>query len=217
LRVNPAEVGADFYAATGQKWLCGPPATGVLFVRREHVPLLRPAFVSHQAFSRLGRWGEAREQTAEARRFEASTPSPALLAGLSTAIGIARELGRDVIEQRCAALSSYAVSRLMAVAGVRLVSPREGPSMSGLVCFRIGDLEPDQVTASLWERGRVVAGGRQDRSGHPVEYEESTRLSTAWFNTEADIDQAVAQVERLIREGPVAIEHSEWLRSAADS
>jgi L-cysteine/cystine lyase len=27
----------DFYAAAGQKWLCGPDATGVLFVRRERI------------------------------------------------------------------------------------------------------------------------------------------------------------------------------------
>jgi selenocysteine lyase/cysteine desulfurase len=123
---------------------------------------------------------------------------------------VARELGRDAIEQRCAGLASYAVAKLLAVPGVRFVSPREGSLMSGLVCFRVGDLEADQVTARLWERERIVGGGRQNRSGFPVEYEESTRLSTAWFNTEEDIDRAVEVVAGIAREGPVAIEGSDW-------
>jgi L-cysteine/cystine lyase len=35
--VDVAELGCDFYAASGQKWLCGPEGSGCLFVRRERL------------------------------------------------------------------------------------------------------------------------------------------------------------------------------------
>ena len=46
--VDPAALGADAYAGAGQKWLCGPDGTGMLFVSealRERVASTRRAFV----------------------------------------------------------------------------------------------------------------------------------------------------------------------------
>ena len=39
--VDVRALGCDFYAAAGQKWLCGPDATGVLYVRRERIQAAR--------------------------------------------------------------------------------------------------------------------------------------------------------------------------------
>jgi selenocysteine lyase/cysteine desulfurase len=45
--VNVRELGCDFYAAAGQKWMCGPNGTGYLYVRRERVSELPPAWPSY--------------------------------------------------------------------------------------------------------------------------------------------------------------------------
>jgi L-cysteine/cystine lyase len=42
--VDVAELGCDFYAASGQKWLCGPNGTGYLYVRAERLSALSPAW-----------------------------------------------------------------------------------------------------------------------------------------------------------------------------
>ena len=34
--------GIDFLAADGHKWLLGPEGAGILYVRKEHLELLRP-------------------------------------------------------------------------------------------------------------------------------------------------------------------------------
>jgi len=39
-----AGLGCDFYAASGQKWLCGPNGTGYLYVRPERLADLHPAW-----------------------------------------------------------------------------------------------------------------------------------------------------------------------------
>src|SRR5204863_9553760 len=40
--VDVRELGCDFYAASGQKWLCGPNGVGYLYVRRELISELVP-------------------------------------------------------------------------------------------------------------------------------------------------------------------------------
>ncbi len=44
VRTDVGELGCDFYAASGQKWLCGPNGTGYLYVRSERLPDLHPAW-----------------------------------------------------------------------------------------------------------------------------------------------------------------------------
>ena len=40
--VDVKELGCDFYAAPGQKWLCGPDRTGCLYVRAERIEAISP-------------------------------------------------------------------------------------------------------------------------------------------------------------------------------
>ena len=47
--VDPRALGCDFYAASGQKWLCGPDGTGYLWVHPDRLELLSvpwPSYVS---------------------------------------------------------------------------------------------------------------------------------------------------------------------------
>ncbi len=44
--VNVKEIGCDFYVTSGQKWLCGPPGTGLLYVRSDHLERLEPFVVA---------------------------------------------------------------------------------------------------------------------------------------------------------------------------
>ena len=76
--------------------------------------------------------------------------------------------------------------------------------MTGLVCFQVEGVEPDGVTGTLWERGRVIA-----RSVAPT---ASTRLSLAYFNTEEEVDRVVGLVEGITREGAMEVEGTDWFR-----
>ena len=43
--VDVRTLGCDFYAAPGQKWLCGPTGSGSLFIRRERIDELQTAWL----------------------------------------------------------------------------------------------------------------------------------------------------------------------------
>jgi L-cysteine/cystine lyase len=49
--VDVGALGCDYYAASGQKWLCGPMGSGYLYVRSERVADLAPAAPGYQTLS----------------------------------------------------------------------------------------------------------------------------------------------------------------------
>ncbi len=72
--IDPAALGADAYAGAGQKWLCGPDGTGMLFVSeslRERVPPTRRAFL---CFADTADGLDAPLQP-DARRYQATSQS----------------------------------------------------------------------------------------------------------------------------------------------
>ncbi len=49
LAVNLRQLNADYYTANHHKWLCGPKASGFLYVRRDLQDEIRPLIISHAA------------------------------------------------------------------------------------------------------------------------------------------------------------------------
>jgi len=83
VRCNMDEIGCDFVAASGHKWLQGPKRTGILAMTEPMTERVRPTMVT---------WGQDRFQGA--RRLEDyGTPDPAKTVALSEAIFFQFELG----------------------------------------------------------------------------------------------------------------------------
>jgi L-cysteine/cystine lyase len=47
IQVDVHELGVDFYAGSGQKWMCGPEGSGALYVRADRLDDLEPPFPGH--------------------------------------------------------------------------------------------------------------------------------------------------------------------------
>lgn len=209
--LNLDEMGIDFYSGPSQKWVSGPEGTAFFYVRRDRIGDLTPSKPSYHAVKQYRLDGSFIENVDDASRFEASSTNVGVLAGLVETLDIIEELGgAAAVEERTLALSAQALSGLMAIPGVRVVSPREGPGVTGLVCFRVGEHAPDEVTCTAWERHRLLLGGRQgpDRQPHHV---ESTRVATAYFNTTDDVDRFLEVVRDIATNGVVDdIRKTDW-------
>ncbi len=175
----------DFYAMTGHKWIMGPDGIGALYIRRDLVEMVEPASVAGRAAEHYDFEGDFTPRRDEIKKFELTTTSGPLAAGLTAAINFQTSAGQAQIEERIAALSALARRRFADIPGVRLASPEDGPTSCGLACFSLEGMTPEDVVKQLWERGRIVA--RQVRES------ASTRLSVHYFNTENEI-QAVASL-----------------------
>ncbi len=184
--VDAPATGADMYAFTGHKWVLGPEGMGAFYVRPGcDVPSTNVGFISlpdPSAFDAGGGY----ELRADARRFEASTMSPALAAGFAAAAEAAHEreeAGFEGIRHRADLLMDL----LSEMPRLSLRSPR--PAQSGLVSFEVEGVAAKEVAERLLEKRFVLR--------YLPEPNSYVRASTHLFNTEEEIEGLAKAVARL--------------------
>lgn len=173
IEVDPAALGVDFYAASGQKWLCGPSGTGALWVRPSALGRLRTA--SPWSLSR-SRGADGVRDWPDARRLDATTVSMTAHAGVAAAL----DWHRAQVERGALAWSAWLAralrARLAERSGVRL-APTAAPST--IVSFAIEGEPAESVVR------RLEAAGIFIRSIPKFGY---VRVSVGFWNEERDLD-----------------------------
>ena len=178
--VDVKALGVDFYAIPMQKWLCGPDGTGALYVRREALDYVSPTYV--------GYWSVKHEEGIEwellesAQRFELGGRQTAALAGQAAVLNWLEEtVGYKWLFERIASLSRYTYDALKALPGLTLLTPR--PGESGLVAFKLGDRDVNEVINYLHDKHNIYI--------RSIPTTNSLRVSTGFYNTEEEIDKLV--------------------------
>jgi len=178
--VDVKALGVDFYAIPMQKWLCGPDGTGALYVRREALNYVSPTYV--------GYWSVKHEEGIEwellesAQRFELGGRQTAALAGQAAVLNWLEEtVGYKWLFERIASLSRYTYDALKALPGLTLLTPR--PGESGLVAFKLGDRDVNEVINYLHDKHNIYI--------RSIPTTNSLRVSTGFYNTEEEIDKLV--------------------------
>lgn len=178
----------DFLSADAHKWMLGPMAIGIVFVRQEHFERLRPTL--------LGAWNVRSpnfitqpEITFEptARRYEPGVLNAAGIYGMRAALDLIGAVGIERVHGRILALKAALTGPLLAE-GFEFLGPIDGPAASGITTLR----HPGRDSAALFhalEEGGVIASLRYDRAG--VAY---IRLSPHFYNT---LEEAARVVEIL--------------------
>ena len=132
----------DFLAGLASKWLLGPFSTGFLYVRKELIPDLLPAFVGADSVKGDVDSVEYRlDLKDDAARFEAGLPNAPGIAGLSASLALMDQVGWENIRQEAWRVSGYFIESLREL-GVELapcaLSDRR---RSDIVSFRVPRLE----------------------------------------------------------------------------
>ena len=186
--VDVPATGADMYAFTSHKWVLGPEGTGGFYVRPDlevwstslgYNSLSDPTEFRAEG----GYWGYVYEG---ARRFEASTMSPALAAGFARAASAVYERGAEGFAEirRRAELLAGLLERLPRIT---LRSPH--PAQSGLVSFEIEGVAAKKAAEKLLAEKLVVRFILE-----PYPY---VRASTHLFNTEEELEALAEAVSKL--------------------
>lgn len=202
----------DFMAFPGHKWLLAPDGAAALYVRRDRIERLQPLAVVHGANRRYDFEGHFEYASDTIHKFELTTHSGAVLAGLECSMEMLATIGIDAIEARCMTLADRFVAGLQSIGGVRITSPLDPALRSGIVTFTVRDLDPSETVAALWTLDRIVGRVCNDKRA---------RLCFHIFNDESDIDRALAAVERIAAHGippgtPSAAEYKAHLLESAD-
>ena len=121
-------LGVDVYAMAGQKWLCGPEATGLLYVRRDRFADIAPTYVRYGQFEPSGYFIPA----AGAKRYEIGEfYSPAIAAQEAALTWLRDDVGLDWAYERIAELGAEFRRRLSQIDGVSLMTPARADGGAG--------------------------------------------------------------------------------------
>jgi len=185
--VDVKRLRVDFYALSGQKWLCGPAGVGAFYVRRDQLPELELTFASYASQETYDHTGYFIPKPG-AQRFEvADLYAPALAGQLAALRWLREEVGWDWIFTRVAELAAYARQLLEGLEGVRVLTP---PNMAGLLHFQVEGIgDPEVLVQGLLKRDILT---RYISSPLPC-----ARIAPSFYNTEEELEGLACAVDEI--------------------
>jgi selenocysteine lyase/cysteine desulfurase len=173
----------DFLAADGHKWLLGPEGAGLLFVKREHLDLLRPLGVGWHSVVHAADYGRIElDFKPSAARYEGGSQNMVGFLGLAESLELLLDYGPQAISERILEVTDLVCQRMLA-AGAVLYSLREGDHRSGIVSFELPGRDALEVKRRLLSAGAVCSA----RGG-------KLRIAAHAYNDESDVERLVAAV-----------------------
>jgi selenocysteine lyase/cysteine desulfurase len=176
----------DFLAADAHKWLLGPCAAGILYVRKSWQDRLRPPIYG---------WHNVRcpnfvaqEQLVfrpDARRYEAGTANLVGLAGLHAALELLLEVGVGEIAAELLRKRSWLVPALQAKGYTVLQADAPPEHASSIVSFYREGTDLPALHEKLIA-ANVLTSLRADRAGRRY-----LRFSPHFYNTDAELHRAL--------------------------
>ena len=190
LPVDVRALGVDFYAFTGHK-MCGPTGIGVLWGRRDLLDELPPFLGGGEMIEIVTM--QKSTYASLPHKYEAGTPPIAEAVALGAAVDYLSAIGMPAIAAHEQAITAYALERLNAVDGLRILGPAEPVDRGGAISFTLADVHPHDVAQILDGRGVAVRAGHH--CGRPIHQRfgvsASTRASFYLYTTPAEIDALI--------------------------
>jgi cysteine desulfurase/selenocysteine lyase len=176
----------DFLAADAHKWMLGPCAAGLMFVRREIQDQLLPTthgwhnircpnFVAQEELN----------YRTDARRYEAGTANLVGLAGLGAAMDLLLEIGIENIAAEALRKRAWIVPELQKKGYEVLQANAALENQGAMISF----FKPDADLPTLHQKLKttnILTSLRGDRSGRKL-----LRISPHFYNTDAELRRLI--------------------------
>jgi cysteine desulfurase / selenocysteine lyase len=172
----------DFLAADAHKWLLGPCAAGILYVRKQWQEFLRPiTYGWHNVRCPSYVAQEELVLRKDARRYEAGTNNLLGIVGLVAAFELLLEIGIENIARELLRKRMWLIPSLQAKGYTVLHADAPAANGSGIVTFFRDGAEMTPIHQKL-ASVNIVTSLRADRSGRKY-----IRLSPHFYNTDAEL------------------------------
>jgi cysteine desulfurase / selenocysteine lyase len=179
----------DFMAADAHKWLLGPCAAGVMYVRSTRQEALRPTvFGWHNVRCPNYVAQEKLVHPPDARRYEAGSANLIGLAGLQAATELLLEIGVDNIARELLRKRAWLIPALQAKGYTVIGAENPLQNASAVVSFHRPGTDLAALHAKLAE-SKIVTSLRSDRASNRY-----IRLSPHFYNTDAELNRLLESV-----------------------
>jgi cysteine desulfurase / selenocysteine lyase len=193
----------DVLKGAGRKFLRGPRGTALLYIRPGFIQRLKPTQLDVLSAPWDGKGFALRD---DARRFETSEVSVALLAGLANALEECNALGPANIRQRIDSLSQDLRKRLVTLPGLTLHNLGPTDHQSGLIAFTLKGWDSVELKQRLAQHGINI--GANGVAYTPLDMqarglESIARIAVSYLNTEEEIEVLLGHLRELAEGGGV--------------
>ncbi len=172
------DLGCDYLGSSLHKWLGCPLGTGLLYVRKEHIPKVWPLFGDRNARSgdieKLHHIGTHPQGTDQAIR---------------DAIRFHEAIGGARKEARLRWLKNAWVSRVKGLPGVRINTPLGDDQSCAIANVLVDGMTPAELVDALWDRWRIFT----------VAVDQGARIAPNVFTRIGDLDLLVQGITELAR------------------
>ncbi|MDF2570697.1 MAG: sufS 2 [Sporomusa sp.] len=198
--IDVSAMGIDLLAFSGHKGLLGPQGTGGLYVSEAQV--LTPL--------RVGGTGSLSESDIQPEfmpdRLESGTPNTPGIAGLKAGVQYILNTGRKKIQAKEMALTERLLDGLKRIPSLKIYGNKDAVGRTAVVSFTLNSKDGGQI-AHILDRDYGIAC----RSGlHCAPWAHraigtlntgTVRFSPGYFNSDEEIDQAIAAVQEIAQGG----------------
>ena len=177
-----------FAMADGHKWLLGPEGLGVFYCRSDLRPTLKLHEYGWHMLEHAGDYDRTDWQPARsARRFECGSPNLLGAMALEASLSLLEEVGMTEVGQALAERLDQLQEGLLAMPGVRLLSPTDPVRRAGIMTFTLDGVD----NADLFERLKAEQIVCALRGG-------GVRLSPHFYTRPDVIEQTLTVIRRLV-------------------
>jgi len=195
LKVNVADLDADFYVFSGHK-IYGPTGIGVLYGKEKWLNAIPPYQGGGEMIASVS--FEKTTYNDLPYKFEAGTPDYIGSTALAEALRYVQEIGIEEIAAHEHELTVYATQRLGEIENMRIIGTAD--AKSAVISFLVGEIHPYDIGMLLDKLGIAVRTGHHcaqpliDSLGIPG----TVRASFAFYNTKQEIDSFVDALKRVV-------------------
>ena len=182
-----SKMGCDFFIAGTHKWIFGPRGTGVIWGNdrawQQSVAVIPSFSASYGVWLGFGTQDQVpvgeHMSPGGFHSFEHRWALPA-------AFELHLQLGKARVQERIHQLNTQTKEGLAKMAHVKLYTPMSSELSSGLVCFDVDGVSPDDVVRRMHDKGIIMSS---------TPYRESyARFAPSLINNENEIDSALAAI-----------------------
>lgn len=178
-----ADLGCDFYATSLHKWLCAPFGTGMLYARKDKMPLVYPLY------------GSPSPKSDDIRKFEhVGTVMRASQLGISQAIAFHSSIGSSLKEKRLHYLKNYWINAVKDLPGVTINTATDLKFSCGIGHFGIEGMDSQKVSTKLIRIYRIHA------LAVDLARVKGLRVSPNVFTTTQDLDRFAAAITKITKD-----------------
>jgi cysteine desulfurase/selenocysteine lyase len=184
--MNVSELGIDFLASDGHKWLLGPEGSGIFYCRHELAELLKPSLIGWKSVVNENDYDriDFRLKT-NSLRFEEGSLNVMGIMAFGAAVDLLLEVGIDRISERILDLGDLIVEEAEK-RGLEVRSPRDRRHRAGINSI-MGNFDPIGVK----DRMRALRILVNVRSG-------AIRVAPHFYNTEDEILKFFSELDKLM-------------------